>query len=60
MTRPHDPFFDGDPQARRPGLRLAAEDGQRAPQRFVGFHLECRREARHPQRAQRVSTRTMP
>lgn len=31
MTRPHDPFFDGDPHARRPGLRLAAEDGQRAP-----------------------------
>lgn len=31
MTRPHDPFFDGDPRARRPGLRLAAEDGQRAP-----------------------------
>lgn len=31
MSRPHDPFFDGDQRARRPGLRLAAEDGQRAP-----------------------------
>ena len=31
MTRPHDPFFDGDQRARRPGLRLAAEDGHRAP-----------------------------
>ena len=31
MNRPHDPFFDGDQRARRPGLRLAAEDGQRAP-----------------------------
>ena len=31
MNRPHDPFFDGDQRARGPGLRLAAEDGQRAP-----------------------------
>ncbi|MDH0867889.1 type I secretion system permease/ATPase [Mitsuaria sp. GD03876] len=31
MNRPHDPFFDGDQRERRPGLRLAAEDGQRAP-----------------------------
>ncbi|OWQ93085.1 protease/lipase ABC transporter permease/ATP-binding protein [Roseateles aquatilis] len=31
MDRPHDPFFDGDQRARRPGLRLAAEDGHRAP-----------------------------
>lgn len=31
MSRPHDSFFDGDKRARGPGLRLAAEDGQRSP-----------------------------